>query len=129
MARVTRAGKEDFVEIHKLLLGIFPDAAANIGANDDFFVAKDPDVVGFAHYCEDKERIILKGFGVAEKYRKGGVGGLLLDRLVGYAKRKRKNVYLKAKVGNPALRLYCSKGFCFKRIKGETLTLVFRIAN
>lgn len=127
--RIRKAKKEDFVEVHKLLLSIFPNARAKIDEKDEFLVAFDKEIAGFAHFFEDGKKIILKGFGVAENERKKGVGGVLLDRLISYAKRKKKNVYLKTKLGNPALTLYCSKGFCFKRLKGETLTMVFRMQN
>ncbi len=127
--RIKKAGKEDFVEMHKLLVGIFPNALLKILENDEFFIAKDGEILGFAHFYEDEKKIVLKGFGVAESRRKGGVGGSLLDKLASYAKKKGKNVYLKTKIRNPALRLYCRKGFCFKKLKGETLTMVCRMAN
>lgn len=127
---IKKATKNDFVEIHKLLLGIFHDATANIGEMDEFFVAKEKEeILGFAHFSEDGEKIILKGLGVAEKCRKTGVGGALLAKLTAHAKRKGKDVYLKTTIRNPALRLYCKKGFCFKGLKGETLTLALRNKN
>jgi GNAT superfamily N-acetyltransferase len=129
MIRVGKARKEDLVEIHKLLLSAFPNASARIGEGDEFFIARDPEVVGFAHYVEDGKKIVLKGFAVSEGRRKQGVGGLILDALIAHANKAKKSVYLKTKAGNPALRLYTRKGFCFKRLKGETLTMVFRIVN
>ncbi len=127
---VRKAVKTDFVEVHKLLLSIFPNAKAKIGEKDEFFIAeRDSGIDGFAHFSEDEEKIILKGFGVSEKSRKQGVGGTILDVLLAHAKKTGKNVYLKTKIGNPALRLYCRKGFCFKRLKDDTLTMVFRKSN
>ena len=124
------AKKEDFVELHKLILRIFPQSGARISEKDGFFVVDGKDgLAGFAHYTEDGKRIILRGFGVAEGERKHGYGGMLLDALLAHAGKAKKSVFLKAKIRNPAVRLYCSKGFCFKRLKGETLTMVFRIAN
>ncbi len=125
-----KATKNDFVEIHKLLLGIFHDANAKIGEKDEFFVAKENgEILGFAHFSEDGEKIILQGLGVAEKCRRTGVGGALLDKLVAYSKRNGKNVYLKTTIRNPALRLYCKNGFCFRKMDGETLTLALRNKN
>lgn len=127
---IKKATKNDFVEIHKLLLGIFHDATANIGESDGFFVAKErKEILGFAHFSEDGNRIILKGLGVAEGCRKTGVGGALLDKLIAHAKKGRKSVYLKTTTRNPALRLYCKKGFCFRQLKGETLTLALKNKN
>ncbi len=128
--RIRKATKADFVETHKLLVSVFPNAKAKIGEEDEFLAAEENGIIeGFAHFCEDRKKIILKGLGVAEKARKRGIGGLLLDRIIGYAKEKRKNIYLKTKIRNPALKLYCAKGFCFRRLKGETLTMVYRNAN
>ncbi len=128
--RIRKAGKEDFVELHKLFLSIFPNAKARIGERDEFLIAEERgEMTGFAHFSEDEKRIILKGLGVGEKSRKRGAGGALLDRLIAHAKKRKKSVYLKARIRNPALKLYCKKGFCFKRLKGETLTMVYRIPN
>lgn len=124
--QIRKAGKEDFIELHKLLLSIFPNAEAKISAKDEFFLAEEKDgIVGFAHYT-DGSKIVLRGFGVREGVRNKGVGGLILDRLIFEARKGKKKIYLKTKMNNPALKLYYSKGFVLKREIGETLTLVFR---
>jgi len=126
---VREAVRSDFVEVHKLLLSVFPNAAANIGKGDGFFVAEDSGLIGFAHFSEDRRKIVLRGLGVKENARERGAGGMLLDALIARAKRGNKKIYLKARMGSPALSLYKDKGFCVKRMNGETLTLVFRIGN
>ena len=127
--RIRMAGKEDFVEIHKLLAEIFPDAGARIGENDSFFVAEDNSLVGFVHFSEDERKIVVKGLGVAPGRRRGGVGGMLLDALLARAKAGRKSVFLKTRVDNPAAGLYASRGFFVKKTRGGTLLMVLRSPN
>lgn len=128
--KVRKTRTEDFIEVHKLILSIFPNAIAKIKENDEFLVAEENgEIFGFVHFSEDENKIILKGFGVMEKFRKRGIGGQLLDELINYGKTKRKNIYLKTKLENRAVNLYSRKGFCFKRVKGESVTMVYRIAN
>lgn len=131
LALVVRMGeRRDFVEIHKLIISIFPNAAARVDGGDGFFVAElDGKIVGFAHFSEDGKRILLNGFGVVGEARNMGAGGAILDELVKYAEKGGRCVYLKSKLNNPALKLYCEKGFCFRRLAGETLTMVRKAAN
>lgn len=127
---VRKAARTDFIEIHKLILLVFPDADAKMDGNDEFFVAEEGgSLVGFAHFSEDEKKILLNGFGVVQARRGKGAGGAILDTLLAYADGRKKSVYAKARLGSDALRLYCRKGFCMKRLKGRSVTLVFRNAN
>lgn len=127
--RVRRARKEDFVEIHKLILEIFPNARARIEAGDEFFVAEENKLVGFAHFCEDNKKIVLKGLGVRALNRNKGIGEKLVDEVITHAKKAGKKIYLKTKVDNPALKLYYRKGFCLLKAKENKLVLVMRMHN
>ena len=127
---VRKARKEDFVEVHKLLLQVFSSARVKIGPNDEFIVADEGgELVGFAHICENRKRIILKGFGVIHNLRGKGIGSGLLDELIAYSAKIRKNIHLKTRVGCPALSLYYKKGFATKRIKGNIIMLAFMHPN
>lgn len=126
--KVRMATKEDFVEVHKLLFSIFPNAKAKLKESDKFIIAEEKgELIGFAHFSEDGKKVLLHGFGVMESQRNKGIGSALLDALISYA-RKRK-IFLKTKTNNPAFRLYCRKGFVLKRQKGESVTMIYRHAN
>ncbi|MBU0586149.1 GNAT family N-acetyltransferase [Candidatus Micrarchaeota archaeon] len=127
--RVRTAKKEDFVEVHKLLLSVFPNAMAKIKENDEFLIAEENEIMGFAHITELEDKILLNGFGVGEKFRGKGAGSAIMDVLIRLAKVARKNVYLKTKVDCPALPLYRKKGFIVKRLKNDVYTMILKFAN
>ncbi len=114
--KVVRSYREDLCG---LIRGLFPRAEPVFGEGHTYFVAEhEGEAVGFAHLLEKGGKLILQGIGVKEGMRQRGIGGELLDCTVRHAESEGKHLYLKVKPGNPAVKLYASRGFTIKKIKG-----------
>jgi ribosomal protein S18 acetylase RimI-like enzyme len=85
-------------------------------------------IIGFVHYSENNEHAVIKGLGVLERFRKQGIGNMLLESAVAKLGKKSKNVYLKVKVFNPAVNIYGRNGFFLKNF-GTVMTLVKKPDN
>ena len=70
------------------------------------------------------------GLGVAERFRRRGVGRLLLERLLTDAARAgAERVSLSVERDNPALRLYQAIGFTTVEVVGDACTMVIRVSD
>ena len=114
--RVVRSYREDLCG---LIQELFPRAEPVFGEGHTYFVAEhEGEAVGFAHLMEKNGKLILQGIGVKGEMRHRGLGGELLDCAVRQAESEGKHLYLKVKPDNPAVKLYASRGFTIKKIKG-----------
>jgi [ribosomal protein S18]-alanine N-acetyltransferase len=74
--------------------------------------APDSEAVGFflARHALDDEELLL--FAIDPAHRRGGLGGILLDHFCrGSAAIGMQRIFLEMRAGNPAARLYDSRGF------------------
>ncbi len=78
-----------------------------------YLVALDPEVVGYAGYCDYPDEGFIQTIGVAPAAQGRGLGALLLDALLAHAATlPHKPVSLEVRADNaPAQRLYEGRGF------------------
>jgi len=78
-----------------------------------YVVAIDEGVMGYAGLCDYPDEAFIQTMAVAPSYQGQGVGQLLLDDLLGEARRRgQQRVLLEVRADNePAQRLYARNGF------------------
>lgn len=74
---------------------------------------EDGDIAGYAGVTCAGDQADIETLAVAENYRRGGIGGNLVDAVLQTAEQKGvKQVFLEVRVSNsPAISLYIKKGF------------------
>lgn len=75
-------------------------------------VILDDENVGMIHYCEKEDEIRLMDIVILAKYQNRGIATILLEELIGFAKKCNKPLFLSVLKHNPnAFRLYERLGF------------------
>ena len=121
--------REDTVEALKLIHKVFPNSNVRIHYNDILLFAEtNGKPIGFIHFAELKDKILLKGVGVEDNQRGVGVGTKLMRAAIKLSENKDKSIYLKVRAENPAVNLYFRYGFMLKRF-GDIYTLVRKPCN
>ena len=117
-------------EILKLIIDIFPNAEVKLKPEDRLLIAEsNKKTIGFIHFSEKKNAIILQGIGVLPSFRNRGYGNRLLVNGLKIYKKSNKPILLKVNASNfPAIALYEKYGFFVKR-NGEILVLERKVEN
>jgi GNAT superfamily N-acetyltransferase len=117
-------GPEELDEAKQFIRRIFPKAMVQVRDDDIILLAEDNDrIIGFSHFIDEGDRIILQGIGVEKSMRGRGVGTMLIEHTMEILEDSDLPVYLKAKAMNPAIDLYIRHGFFLKKF-GITHVLV-----
>ena len=126
---IREMSRDDTVEALKLIHKVFPNSNVSISYNDVvLFAEKNSRQLGFIHFTETKDKVLLKGIGVEDNRRGAGIGTRLMRAAIKLFANRDKSVYLKTQAENPVVNLYASYGFMLKRF-GDIYTLVKRPYN
>ncbi len=126
---IREMSRDNAIEAFKIIRKVFPNSYVRINYNDVvLFAEKNGKPIGFIHFAELKNKILLKGLGVDDDRRGLGIGTKLMRAAVNLFESKCKPIYLKVQAENPAVNLYSKYGFTLKRF-GDIYTLVKRTNN
>ncbi len=122
LMRIRKAKQSEFVNIFELAKSLFPEVLISYKEEDIFIIAlKKEKIIGFVHISKVKNRVIIKGIGVASAFQNLGVGSALIGHVLTLLKDENE-IYLKVKEANiPALSLYSKYGFFIKKYRRNYL--------
>ncbi len=126
---IREVSRDDTIEALKLIHKVFPNSNINIHYNDVvLFAEKNGKPIGFIHFNETNDKVLLKGLGVEDNRRGAGIGTKLMRAAIKLFSIRAKPVYLKTRAENPVVNLYARYGFMLKRF-GDIYTLVRKPSN
>lgn len=126
---IREMSRDNTIEALKIIRKVFPDSNVHVSYNDIIlFAEKNGRQLGFIHFRELNDRVILKGLGVEDNKRGAGIGTRLMRAAIKLFDKKNKPVYLQVMAENPAVNLYARYGFVLKQF-GEIYTLVKNVNN
>ncbi|PIX31845.1 hypothetical protein COZ60_02340 [Candidatus Bathyarchaeota archaeon CG_4_8_14_3_um_filter_42_8] len=124
MISIRLAKPDEFDNVKHFIQSLFPNTIIYLDDEDLLLLAESNNrLVGFAHFTDIEECVIVKGVGVDPSLRGHGIGSMLMGRVIEMSNDNIRPIYLKAKSMNPAIDLYLRYGFFLKKF-GPVSTMV-----